>query len=204
MATPTIADYLKYANLQMAAEAFLVVEKGTSTIIATGTPKENLIVALIQGNDRASRFTQSEAQKFEADWEVVAQIPNTQTGFSGTLFRCKVTDPSRGLVEGEYVISFRSTEFVDDAVRDSAATNTLEIHDTGWAWGQIADMEAWYKKLKGDGLLPAGAVLNVTGYSLGGHLATAFNILRHEQREAAEIGNVIMNSNRGRIPLALH
>jgi hypothetical protein len=32
MATPTIADYLKYANLQMAAEAFLVTEKGTLLI----------------------------------------------------------------------------------------------------------------------------------------------------------------------------
>lgn len=29
MATPTITDYLKYANLQMAAEAFLVFDDGS-------------------------------------------------------------------------------------------------------------------------------------------------------------------------------
>jgi len=39
-------------------------------------------------------------------------------------------------------MSFRSTEFADDAARDNEATNKLEIKDHGWAFGQIADMEA--------------------------------------------------------------
>jgi hypothetical protein len=51
-------------------------------------------------------------------------------------------------------------------------------------------MEAWYNELRGitaflaDG---SGGVMsfNVTGDSLGGHLATAFNILRRE--EAAQL-----------------
>ncbi|ATQ75852.1 hypothetical protein CR152_15950 [Massilia violaceinigra] len=73
------------------------------------------------------------------------------------------------------ILSFRSTEFVDDAVRDNLATNTLEIKNTGWAWGQINDMENWYSKLVADGKLSGG--FGVTGYSLGGHLATAFNLL---------------------------
>ena len=47
-------------------------------------------------------------------------------------------------------MSFRSTEFIDDAARDNQATNTFEIKDTGFAWGQIADMEAWYAELKAD------------------------------------------------------
>ncbi|HQU78240.1 MAG TPA: hypothetical protein PLU47_02100 [Azonexus sp.] len=166
MTIPTVAEYLKYANLQMAAEAFIRdpdsgVLKGTST---------RLEEALIAGNKHASRFTETEAKTFADQWEVVDQKPNTPSGFSGTLFRNKA-NPS------ELVISFRSTEFVDDAVRDNQATNKMEVKEYGWAFGQIADMEDWYTSLKNSGLLPAGSKPTVTGYSLGGHLATAFNQL---------------------------
>ncbi|SOE06402.1 Ca2+-binding protein, RTX toxin-related [Variovorax sp. YR752] len=117
---------------------------------------------------------------------MVEHISNTTTGFSGTLFRALRDDPERGIVAGELVMSFRSTEFVDDAVRDNQATNALEIKAKGWAFGQIADMEAWYANLKSSGKLSETDTLTVTGYSLGGHLATAFNLLRQE--EAAESG----------------
>lgn len=92
----TIADYLKYANLQMAAEAFLTNPDGTV--------KTDLITALKTGNNYASRFTDGEALKFVDPvdgWTVVAQKANTSTGFSGTLFRNNTT--------GELVLSFRST-----------------------------------------------------------------------------------------------
>ena len=46
MATQTIADYLKYANLQMAAEAFLVYDEGVNK----GKLKDNIELALIDGN----------------------------------------------------------------------------------------------------------------------------------------------------------
>ncbi|MBK6906546.1 MAG: hypothetical protein IPH08_05515 [Rhodocyclaceae bacterium] len=45
--------------------------------------------------------------------------------------------------------------------------------DYGLAYGQIADMQDWYVSLQSRITGP----LTVTGYSLGGHLATAFNIL---------------------------
>ena len=79
MTTPTIADYLNYANLQMAAEAFLK-NPDTGAKNYTG---DNLIGALIAGNNRALLFTASEATKFESEWTVVDQCPNTATGFSG-------------------------------------------------------------------------------------------------------------------------
>ena len=47
MTTPTITDYLKYANLQMAAEAFLVTDAGNPK---TGTDYAN---ALTTGNTHA-------------------------------------------------------------------------------------------------------------------------------------------------------
>jgi hypothetical protein len=168
-----VADMLKYANLQMAAEAFL--RDPNTGILATTT--SDVVNALKAGNNHASRFTQQLAEQFADQWTVVDQIANTTTGFSGTLFRANKDDPDKGIRKDDLVISFRSTEFLDDAVRDSKATNEFEIKDTGWAWGQISDMEAWYADLKNRGLLPDGQQVSVTGYSLGGHLATTFNLL---------------------------
>ena len=59
MTTPTITDYLKYANLQMAAEAFLYDE--TTKSIKTG---QQLLDALKAGNNHASVFTQTQATAF--------------------------------------------------------------------------------------------------------------------------------------------
>ncbi|MES2243538.1 MAG: hypothetical protein V4639_11735 [Pseudomonadota bacterium] len=150
---------LPYANLQMAAEALL------DTI-----PEVGLLKALTNGNNRSSKFTATQADQFIEDgWTVVDHKPDTRTGFSGTLFKNTLT--------GESVMSFRSTEFIDDAARDSQATNSLEIKEKGWAFGQIDDMETWFSSLQSSGKLEEGYPVTVTGYSLGGHLATAFNLL---------------------------
>ena len=169
MSNPSIATLLKYANLQMAAEAILPV--GFAGVVDA--------VELTDGNNRASKFTPTQANQFITDnWVVVAHQDNMPTGFSGTLFKYNgPSDPSRGLVNGELVLSFRSTEFIDDAVRDNEATNVLELREYGWAFGQIADMESWYASLKTSGVIPPSQQITVTGYSLGGHLATAFNLL---------------------------
>jgi Ca2+-binding RTX toxin-like protein len=173
MATLPVSDILTYANLQLAAEAFLVNDDGKPL------EDEPYVVALRIGNKHSSKFTTDEAAKFAAKWEVLDQRANTETGFSGTLFRNRDT--------GELVLSMRSTEFIDDAVRDNRATNAYEIRDTGWGWGQIADMEDWYSKLRGPNGPLAGQQFSVTGYSLGGHLATAFNLLRREEYETGQV-----------------
>ena len=131
MTTPSIADLLKYADLQMAAEAFLENPADPTNVLKD---ERSLTAALVSGNNHASKFTEIQAKQFLLEWEVVAQQPNTGTGFSGTLFRNRETR--------ELVMSFRSTEFIDDAARDNQATNDLEIKETGFAWGQIRDMEA--------------------------------------------------------------
>jgi hypothetical protein len=110
-------------------------------------------------------------------------VPTPTPAFSGTLFKARnKANPT------ELVISFRSTEFIDDHARDNKATNELELAEGGFALGQIADMEAWYadllsKPLPGTGGQPplAGKTYSVTGYSLGGHLATVFNQLRQAE-----------------------
>ena len=179
MPNPTPAELLKYADLQMAAEAFLRVNK-VGDLIPGGTDLAN---ALIDGNDRASKFTSVQAENFAKHWEVVDQKANTATGFSGTLFKCILDDPATGAKKDELVMSFRSTEFLDDNARDNMATNTLELKEFGWAFGQIADMEKWYSELQtthSTDIARAGGQFAVTGYSLGGSLANAFAQLRIE------------------------
>jgi Ca2+-binding RTX toxin-like protein len=178
MPNNAVSTYLTYANLQMAAEALL------NEFAYTTTP--GLISALTFGNNRSSKFTAVQATQFASEWEVVAHKPNTDSGFSGTVFKyVGATDPSRGLVRDQLVMSFRSTEFVDDAARDNQATNAMEIKPFGWAFGQIDDMEKWYADLRQQGLIDRP--VTVTGYSLGGHLATAFNLLREERGQSAQV-----------------
>ncbi|MEW6246284.1 MAG: hypothetical protein AB1555_06175, partial [Nitrospirota bacterium] len=66
-----------------------------------------------------------------------------------------------------------------DWERDGLPGAAGEIAGTGFALAQLVSMERYYRDLKTSGLLPQNAVLNVTGYSLGGHLATVFTEL-HE------------------------
>lgn len=167
-----ISTYLKYAHLQIAAEAFYGLKNAQPW-----TPFDDPITKemLTTGNTRSSRFTETDADWFSQTWTVVEHISNTTTGFSGTLFRALVSDPERGIVADELVLSFRSTEFADDAARDNQATNVMEISEQGWAFGQIADMREWVDSLYASNKITAP--VTVTGYSLGGHLATAFNLL---------------------------
>ncbi|MEI8572370.1 hypothetical protein U737_23685 [Methylomonas sp. LW13] len=176
-----ITSYLKYMRLQVVAEAFLTDEFGN--LLTPGMPQGEYEKALINGNTHTSKLTTTEIEAFKADWTVLAQQANTDTGFSGTLF--KSTD-------GEYVISFRSTEFVDDNIRDSFGTNN-SISDYGWAFGQISDMMKWFQGLN----LPAGAHVTLTGYSLGGHLATAFTMLVQERNLPITIDHAYLFNSAG-------
>ena len=127
MSTPTINDYLKYVNLQGAAEAFLVN--------SDGKVKTDIKQALIDGNKRSTKFTQPQAEDFNKLWQVVDQCPNTPTGFSGTLFRAIKDDAASGIHKDDLVVSFRSTEFIDDSARESEGTDKMEIAKGGFALG---------------------------------------------------------------------
>lgn len=168
---PSVADYLKFCSLQVAAEA-LLNKDGLQRYQG-----EDLRLALLDGNNRVSRFAIDQARDFADHWVVVEQKPSTGTGFSGTLFRCVLDDPATGAKAGELVLSFRSTEFIDDAARDNKATNELEIARHGFAFGQLRDMEAWVATLSAAGGPLHDKPFSVTGYSLGGHLASAFNLM---------------------------
>ncbi|MFY8041628.1 MAG: hypothetical protein ACOVOD_01760, partial [Rhodoferax sp.] len=174
MTTNQVTTYLKYANLQMAAEAFL-------------DSPDSYEKQLTTGNKRSSKFTETQAKEFKDDWTVVEHISNTATGFSGTLFRCLRDDETRGLKDGELVLSMRSTEFLDDGTRDNQATNTMELRPFGWAFGQITDMMSWFNNLESTGKIPFGEKVAVTGYSLGANIAVALNHLMVEQGRGGRI-----------------
>ena len=127
---------------------------------------------LNEGNLHSTRMTTEQAKQFASEWKVISHQPNTATGFSGTLFQYTgATDPVRGLQAGQFVVSFRSTEFIEDYARDNIATNDLEVKTLGWAIGQISDMKTWWDSVKEK---VGSSTVTVTGYSLGGHLATSF------------------------------
>ena len=183
---PSLTRLLDYARVQMAAEALYYFdarkqkESGENLLNPGDTGFGSGAVpvdVLTTGNGHASRFTATDAAKFAAEWEVVEHKSNTGSGFSGTLFKNKNTK--------DYVLSLRSTEFIDDAARDSEATNQLEIREKGWAFGQIDDLEQWYRTSLKDKI--GGAKLDVTGYSLGGHLATAFNLMHRADLNGGEV-----------------
>lgn len=189
---PSTAEMLEMAKLQIVAEAFLegkLKDNGNRV----PTPREKPYTRgdkelsrinkslLTYGNNHTSKLTEVQAKQFMEDWEDISYMPITDIGFSGTLFRAKQPiedDKGNVIVEkDQLVMSFRSTEFIDDSARDNQATNTLEIAEKGWAFGQIDDMERWYQSLRESKIIGDGEQISLTGYSLGGHLATAFNIL---------------------------
>ena len=182
-----VSELLKYANLQIAAEAlynFNAVTNGSTLIPgAIDASGRNVAAAnLVTGNLHVTKMTPTEVawNQLPDLWTVVEHESNTTTGFSGTLFKATRDDPTTGTRKDDLVLSFRSTEFIDDAARDQEATNKLEVSELGWAFGQIDDMRTWYQSLRtkyvGDFAAAAGR-LSVTGYSLGGQMATAFNLM---------------------------
>jgi Ca2+-binding RTX toxin-like protein len=135
----------------------------------------------------ATRMTTRMAQDFVEIWEVIDHVSNTTSGFSATVLKHKVT--------GTYTLSFRSTESKNaidggDVERDSFNGANGQIGSLGFAWGQLRDMENYYRRLKsgtlatgnaddGEALATAlaGGRINITGYSLGSHLAQVFTLL---------------------------
>ncbi|MFH6975328.1 hypothetical protein ACG2K1_11270 [Neisseria sp. 23W00296] len=90
------ATILEFARLQLAAEVLYGFKNAKPNWNQAGkNPNignlsfENLITdkLLEQGNDHNSKFTPTDAAEFAENWEMVAHIANTTTGFSASLAR---------------------------------------------------------------------------------------------------------------------
>lgn len=75
MTAPTTAELLKFANVQMAAEALYGFDATVSNVVLTpGDTRSGLPIDpswLTLGNHHASKFTATQATEFASQWEVV-------------------------------------------------------------------------------------------------------------------------------------
>lgn len=186
----TISTWLGFAIQQMAAESYL-------NEFFSGQLRLDQVLKL--GNNRFgfpetsyTRFTDQQVTQFvstsqaPARYVIVDHHANDESGFSATLLFDTQTQT--------YTLSFRSTEYQNqstggDYERDGSGADA-DISFRGFAFGQLAAMEKYCSDLKASSTLPTGAVLNVTGHSLGGHLATVFTEL-HANDSDIQFGQTV-------------
>ena len=199
----TVKTWYDFVLQQMAAESYLDGWKDLSN-----TDRQNRLllgsnnIYFLQAGETpttpvlngATRMTATQAADFTSRYTIVdhrsnddPRFANTDgviteigdgTGFSATLMLDNQT--------GEYTLSMRSTEYFNqsaggDWARDGLDGADGEINSYGYALGQMVAMEDYYNYLKTTKLLPVGATLNVTGYSLSGSLATVFTELHSSE-----------------------
>ncbi len=221
MPQTNITTWLEFALQQMTAESYLhginllddqaVINRLIAGNNAPGVTSPNPGVTRfvdLANVINASQVTGS-AQAFVNRYDIVDHHANDATGFSATLMRDTTT--------GEYTLSFRSTEFRDESLggdheRDAVkADGDIAVH--GFAFAQLLAMEEYFARLKqgitSDSTFDAGLQaffgnpthqLNVTGYSLGGHLATVFTELHESEVRQTYLFNA---SGRGSLPGAV-
>jgi hypothetical protein len=195
--TTTARTWLDFAMLQSTAECYL--DNITNFNVAADVER----YLKIGSNDpakqnksendpllaSATRFTEAQAKWFTDNYTIVTHYPNDASGFSCTLFR-------ENKENGEYILSFRSTEYQmqdkgGDYEHDGSDATDGDISVHGFGMAQIASMEKFYENLKQGktwnatthvweqsdavkAFAEGNPPLNLTGYSMGGHLVSAF------------------------------
>lgn len=121
-----------------------------------------------------TKISQTQADYFLDNFKILDYYGNDNTGFSATTFiknsDILVTNGEKKLQE--ITISFRSTEFTEDYYKDASGADD-EISKNGTAIAQNIALVNYLKKLKTDGIITSTTKINITGYSLGGHLASS-------------------------------
>ncbi|MEO6112094.1 MAG: hypothetical protein ABIQ24_09740 [Nitrospiraceae bacterium] len=187
-----IQNWLNFGLQQMAAEAyldqFLLGPRSFVEVLSNGNNNEDVIP--VDQFDGKTRFVNmagvpnanqimGSAQAFVSRYQIVDHHANDATGFSATLLFDTQSQ--------QYTLSMRSTEYRDQVVggdweRDGISGADGEIADHGFALAQLVSMERYWNELTAPGgRLAPGAKVNVTGYSLSGHLATVFTEMHVDQ-----------------------
>ncbi|HEY6281120.1 MAG TPA: calcium-binding protein [Burkholderiales bacterium] len=214
--TGDIQKWYDFVLQQMAAEAYL---EGVNL-----ADNNDIKPALQRGNNRPgfleksfTRFTDAQADEFLSKFQIIDQFSDNptptgsrpaqsgdagylvlndqqilaNTGLSATLIQKKGTN--------EYTLAIRSTEFRTasdggDRSRDVFGADVNGLVQSGFALAQLSALEDYYSFLKQSGKLLPGSSLNVTGYSLGGHLATVFTEMHANDTDVALNSTYTFNS----------
>ncbi len=135
-----------------------------------GVYSEPLILeALVKKGPGEPEYTNEQVAIFLRRFKLVAPYHDPDTGFRAALFLDNETN--------KYTLAIAGTE-ADEIVLDIFFADILGIAFEGHASGQIASMFAFYDQLVTTDVLSYDTRINVTGHSLGGHLATIFAIYR--------------------------
>lgn len=161
----TITSLFQQAQLAEAAYANFLDDAGHLI-----TTDKQLEAALTTGD---GKFSQSQAADFVTHWEVVHHLPNTASGFSGTVFRRRDDDPISGLKAGDLVFALRGTE---PGVQDLFQADLNEIVKNGLAFRQIIDMYNYWQRLTA----PEGGLALQASLVLANPLTTPSNKLIYE------------------------
>ena len=213
MSQGNISTWLQFALQQMAAESYLdqLASGRLLKDILTDGNNDIRVIPPEQFSGK-TRFTDQLTSYFvptpgsSARYQIVDHHANDATGFSATLMFDTQME--------QYTLSFRSTESAaatqgGDLERDLFGADA-ELGFSGFAFGQLAAMEEYFARLK-QGIRSDGTVdtslqaffsnpshhLNVTGYSLGSHLATVFTELHHAEITQTYLFN---GPGRGHVP----
>ena len=114
-------------------------------------------------------FTPTQAQRFFERYDLLIHQPNTNSGFSATLFGEKETK--------EYTLAIRGTEFKLEQIKDIINDYYIGTNnsDMNRVIEQYFDMLLFYEETLKPLLQEKGiAKINVIGHSLGGYLAQLF------------------------------
>ena len=123
MAKTQAQIWLDFAIQQLAAESYLdgidlnvkgdVTERLERGVNHPDYDAEN-------EKDHATRMTDSQADKFFDNYQIIHHLPNRSSGFSGTLIQNRET--------GEFTLSMRSTEFRDVNSGDTILNYNRLVH----------------------------------------------------------------------------
>jgi len=132
----------QFASLAEASYSDLI-DPRTNQPIANIEQLQSALLRKDESTGELKGLSPTQAQAFTEEWRLAHHQPNTESGFSATLF-ASIERP------GEYVLAFRGTE---EKVRDLLLTDGMDIVTDGLALDQIVDLYNLWQQL----LAPAGA-----------------------------------------------
>ncbi|MDY5186228.1 alpha/beta hydrolase [Helicobacter trogontum] len=134
-----------------------------------GKPKDSWYHKHFLGGD----MTPTQAKRFFSRYDLLIHQPNTESGFSATLFKDTKADSK----DSEYTLAIRGTEFKPEQIKDLINDYYIGTNNDNMdkVVEQYLDMLLFYEETLKPLLQEKGiAKINITGHSLGGYLTQLF------------------------------